>query len=69
VRYFRHPKMNIITIKAEDMPAQLAEEFGLVPDTHEGKANWFKIVVMEHVEIEMLKAFTDKLASYRNKLN
>lgn len=68
VRYYRHPKMNIITINAADMPAQLAEEFGLVPDTHDGLANWYKIVVMEHVEIEMLKAFTDKLAAYRNKM-
>lgn len=64
VRYYRHPKMNIITIRAEDMPASLAEEFGLVPDTHDGAANWYKIVVMEHVEIEMLKAFTDKLEAY-----
>lgn len=64
VRYYRHPKMNIITIRAEDMPLSLAEEFGLVPDTHEGAANWYKIVVMEHVEIEMLKAFTDKLEQY-----
>lgn len=68
VRYYRHPKMNIITINAEDMPESLAEEFGLVPDTHEGKANWYKIVVMEHVEIEMLKAFTDKLEEYRATL-
>ena len=68
VRYYRHPKMNIITINAEDMPASLAEEFGLVPDTHEGVANWYKIVVMDHVEIEMLKAFTDKLEAYRNRI-
>lgn len=64
VRYYRNPKMNIITIRAEDMPLSLAEEFGLVPDTHDGAANWYKIVVMEHVEIEMLKAFTDKLEQY-----
>lgn len=64
VRYYRHPKMNIITIRAEDMPLSLAEEFGLVPDTHDGAASWYKIVVMEHVEIEMLKAFTDKLEQY-----
>lgn len=68
VRYYRHPKMNIITINAEDMPTSLAEEFGLVPDTHEGVANWYKIVVMDHVEIEMLKAFTDKLEAYRNRI-
>lgn len=64
VGYYRHPKMNIITIRAAEMPAALADSFGLVPDTHEGAANWYKIVVMEHVEIEMLKAFTDQLEQY-----
>jgi tyrosine decarboxylase/aspartate 1-decarboxylase len=63
VRYYRHPKMNIITLCAADVPQDLAASFGLVPDTHEGKAQWYKIVVMDHVEIEMLKAFTDQLES------
>ncbi len=64
VPYYRHPKMNIITIKAEAVPEELATDFGLVPDTHEGQASWYKIVVMDHVEIEMLKAFTDKLQAH-----
>ncbi|WPP51259.1 pyridoxal phosphate-dependent decarboxylase family protein [Catalinimonas niigatensis] len=49
IRYFRNPAMNIVTIKAEDVPDQLAKQFLLVPDTHEGEPQWFKIVVMEHV--------------------
>lgn len=67
VRYYRHPKMNIITIKAEDVPFELVDKFGLVPDTHQGAANWYKIVVMDHVEIEMLKAFTDQLEAYHKE--
>lgn len=68
VRYYRNPKMNIITIRATDMSADLANEFGLVPDSHtEAETQWYKIVVMEHVEIEMLKAFTSKLAEQLHK--
>lgn len=61
IPYYRHPKMNIITIKAHSMPQALAEQFGLVPDTHTGIANWYKIVVMDHVELEHLKAFIQEL--------
>ncbi|HRP90903.1 MAG TPA: aminotransferase class I/II-fold pyridoxal phosphate-dependent enzyme [Edaphocola sp.] len=67
VRYYRHPKMNIITIRAEDVGHELAEEYGLVPDTHDGNTQWYKIVVMQHVEIEMLKAFTDRLEAKHKK--
>jgi glutamate/tyrosine decarboxylase-like PLP-dependent enzyme len=53
IEYYRHPKSNIITIKSEYISFETAIEFGLVPDNHES-ANWFKIVVMEHVTIEKL---------------
>jgi tyrosine decarboxylase/aspartate 1-decarboxylase len=56
VRYYNRPGMNIITIQAEDLPATLADAYGLVPDAHEGKANWYKIVIMDHVEMEHLQA-------------
>lgn len=55
--YYRHPDMNIITIRASFVPKSLVEKYGLVPDTHEGDAGWYKIVVMEHVEIEYLQQF------------
>jgi len=61
VSYFRYPKMNIITIRAEHVPHALATKYGLVPDTHGNGANWFKIVVMDHVEIEHLQAFLEEL--------
>lgn len=57
IRFYRHPKMNIITILAEDIDAGVAEHFGLVPDTHHGKTEWYKIVVMDHVELDQLEAF------------
>lgn len=57
VRYFNRPGMNIITIHAADIPSAAAAKFGLVPDNHEGTATWYKIVVMDHVEIEHLQQF------------
>ncbi|MBL1407136.1 pyridoxal phosphate-dependent decarboxylase family protein [Sphingobacterium faecale] len=66
VRYFRHPQMNIITIRASDMPGELAQEFGLVPDSHGDSCQWYKIVVMDHVQIDVLKQFTERLAAVKS---
>lgn len=61
VCYYRHPKLNIITIEAAFVLHALAVKYGLVPDTHHGDANWYKIVVMEHVEIDELQEFITDL--------
>lgn len=63
IRYFRYPKMNIITIRSEHVPAHLANKHGLVPDTHDNNPQWYKIVVMDHVEIEHLQTFLTELKS------
>ena len=49
IRYYRHPSMNIVSICAKDIPQRLAEQFVLVPDSHDQQPSWVKIVVMEHV--------------------
>ena len=36
---------------------------GLVPDTHDGIPGWYKIVVMDHVEVDGLKVFLDELCA------
>ena len=64
VRYFRYPKMNIITIKATDIPHEIAHRHGLVPDTHDNPT-WFKIVVMDHVEVEHLQAFLEDVKAVK----
>lgn len=61
VEYYRHPRMNIITIRARYVPAQLAASFGLVPDDHSGAPEWYKIVVMDHVSIDQLHDFAVQL--------
>lgn len=65
VPYYRHPKMNIIAIDADFIPDILADKYGLVPDTHEGKAGWYKIVVMEHVGMDEIQSFIADLKKLR----
>lgn len=63
IRYYRHPQMNIITLRAKDVPAEIAEKYFLVPDSHgEAAPSWYKIVVMDHVDKEILERFLAELA-------
>ena len=61
VIYYRHPRMNIVTIKAAHISSALADKYKLVPDNHHGDATWYKIVVMDHVSIDQLQAFIREL--------
>ena len=57
IPHFRHPKMNVIAIDASYMPQTIVEKYGLVPDSHTEETKWFKIVVMDHVELSHLQDF------------
>lgn len=61
VKYFREPYMNIVTIHAEYIPKDLAHKYDLVPETHNEKNSWYKIVVMHHVEVQHLTTFINEL--------
>ncbi len=61
IPYFRDRRMNIITIPASHLPPLIASRYGLVPDTHQGAAAWYKIVVMDHVELHHLEDFICEL--------
>lgn len=61
VAFYRHPRMNIITMRATKEVASLAHQYGLVPDSHGNDAQWYKIVVMDHVEIDHLEDFVGDL--------
>lgn len=62
VGYFREPFMNIVTIKSEFVSEQLAHKYHLVPQEHDNADNkWYKIIVMEHVEIDDLLPFLNEL--------
>ena len=61
VSYFRDPFMNIVTIHSEYITDFLAKKFSLVPQKHSNGNRWFKIVIMDHVEIDQLSTFIDDL--------
>ena len=61
VPYFREPHMNIVTIPARFIPKELAAKFHLVPDNQAGENNWYKIVLMHHVEVSHLVTFIAEL--------
>lgn len=61
IEYFREPHMNIVTIKAQYISEAIAEQFTLVPQKHDSTNQWYKIVVMDHVEVEHLFHFIEVL--------
>lgn len=65
IGYFREPEMNIVTIKAEFIPLDIAQKYHLVPQKHNEGNQWYKVVLMEHVELEHLKDF---VAAIRERL-
>lgn len=54
VRYYRNPHMNIVTIDSSYIPRELAEQYDLVPEQHNENNKWYKVVIMDHVEIDNL---------------
>lgn len=58
--FFRAPNSNIVTIRAEDVPPNVAHNFGLVPNNHH-HPDWFKVVVMDHVHAEQLDTLANAL--------
>lgn len=61
IEYFRDPFMNIVTLKSQYVPEHLAQKYGLVPDTHDGTNSWYKVIMMDHVEIDDLLKFVNEL--------
>ena len=66
IKYFREPFMNIVTIHAESIPSEIAEKYDLVPQQHNDQNRWYKIVLMDHVEVEHLTTFIDELKASIN---
>ncbi|QZT38163.1 aminotransferase class I/II-fold pyridoxal phosphate-dependent enzyme [Halosquirtibacter xylanolyticus] len=61
VDYYRHPASNLVTMRASFIPEDIAHKYGIVPDTHDGEAQWYKIVVMSHVTVDHLLPFIEDL--------
>jgi glutamate/tyrosine decarboxylase-like PLP-dependent enzyme len=61
IKYFREPFMNIVTIHSEFIPETIADKFDLVPESHDKNNKWYKVVLMDHVEVQHLKSFINEL--------
>jgi glutamate/tyrosine decarboxylase-like PLP-dependent enzyme len=66
LEYFRDPNSNIVTIRSSSISHELASKYYLVPDNHH-EANWYKVVVMEHVTIEKMLPLVEELKAHFSK--
>ncbi|MBI3135725.1 MAG: aminotransferase class I/II-fold pyridoxal phosphate-dependent enzyme [Bacteroidetes bacterium] len=66
IDYFRHPAMNIVTLKASQVPANIAAKYHLVADNFQ-HPKWWKIVTMMHVEKNIIDEFLMDLHQSRLK--
>ena len=61
IPYFRDEHMNIVTLYSSHIPKDIAEKFDLVPEQHNENNKWYKVVIMDHVEIDSLLQLIDAL--------
>jgi len=61
IKYFREENMNIVTIHSEYIPEDIALKYDLVPEQHNNKNKWYKVVIMDHVEIDNLMQLINSL--------
>ncbi len=68
IKYFREENMNIVTIHSEYIPHDIAIKYDLVPEQHNDQNKWYKVVIMDHVEIDNLMQLINALKE-RKELN
>ncbi|AJD30890.1 pyridoxal-dependent decarboxylase [Clostridium sporogenes] len=56
IKYYKENNMNIVTIEEQYVTKEIAEKYFLVPEVHNHTNKWYKIVVMEHVELDILNS-------------
>ncbi len=61
IEYYRNPFLNIVTINAQQISADVATKFELVADSYESRPLWWKIVVMDHVGYPVLNKFLQEV--------
>jgi len=61
IKYFREENMNIVTIHSEYIPQDIAKKYDLVPEQHNDQNKWYKVVIMDHVQIDNLMQLIDAL--------
>ena len=63
ITFFRQAYSNQVAIESKYLTREIVEKYGLVPDTHDGDPSWYKIVVMEHVTVDVMEPFINELAA------
>ncbi len=61
IKYFREKNMNIVTIHSQYIPEHIAIKYDLVPEQHNDQNKWYKVVIMDHVEIDNLMQLINAL--------
>ncbi len=64
IEFYRSQGSNIVTMRSDQVPHHLVEKYGLVPDSHEGNPNWYKVVIMDHVNVDDMVPFIDELKQH-----
>lgn len=65
IKYYREKYMNIVTIHSEYIKEDIAIKYDLVPEQHNDQNKWFKVVIMDHVEIDNLMQLINALKQDR----
>ncbi|UBM59805.1 aspartate aminotransferase family protein [Marinilongibacter aquaticus] len=60
IEYFRQAYSNIVTIHEKYITPELAKKYYVVPDNHH-QAKWYKLIIMDHVDLEQLEPFLKDL--------
>jgi tyrosine decarboxylase/aspartate 1-decarboxylase len=50
-----------VTLHSQYVPEEIAKKYDLVPEQHNDNNKWYKIVLMDHVEVQHLTAFINEL--------
>ncbi len=61
IAFYRQPYANQVAIDARFLTPDIVDKYGLVPDTHGSSPHWYKIVVMEHVIVDLLEKFIQEM--------
>ncbi|MDP7568056.1 MAG: pyridoxal-dependent decarboxylase [Flavobacteriales bacterium] len=67
ISYYRNPYINIIALRSDDIPTEIALKFHLVPDSYNESPKWWKIVVMDHVKERGLNKLILDIREYRTR--
>lgn len=65
IPYYRNEHMNIVTLYSSHVPRDIAEKFDLVPEQHNESNKWYKVVIMDHVEIDNLLQFINAVKEHQ----